>query len=265
MTEPTPDQPLAPAAAAQPEPAPAAPSSPPATSSSSSVPLTELPRKGLPIDARFLAWLARFISACVLRIRVEGVEHLPKTGAFILAPNHISNIDPPLVHGWAAPAVGQRLRFLAKEVLFKGFAGRLLRWQGVVPVKMGGSDMEAYRVAKAMLADGDVIVIFPEGTRSKDGRLGRPKPGVTMLASREHVPVVPVGISGSDDFLQKGSKLPRIGARVRVRFGAPYQPVMPKGADRRAALAAADEELMRRIAALLEPRHRGDWEPWTDA
>lgn len=243
----------------------ATPSAEPAVPAPASVPPTQLPRKGLPIDARFLAWLARFISACVLRIRVEGLEHLPPTGAFILAPNHISNIDPPLIHGWAAPRVGQRLRFLAKEVLFKGFAGRLLRWQGVVPVKMGGSDMEAYRVARAMLADGDVIVIFPEGTRSKDGRLGRPKPGVSMLASREHVPVVPVGISGSDDFLQKGSRLPRVGARVIVRFGPAYLPTTPKGGDRRAALAAADEELLRRIAALLEPRHRGDVEPWTDA
>ncbi len=222
------------------------------------------PRRGLPLDARFLAWLARTIARCVLRIRVEGVEHLPAAGALIIAPNHISNIDPPLIHGWAAPAIGQRLRFLAKEVLFRGFAGRLLTWQGVVPVKTGGSDIEAYRVARNMLADGDVIVLFPEGTRSHDGRLGRPKPGVSMLASREGVPVVPVGISGSDGFLRKGSRLPRIGARVVVRFGPAYQPVLPRNGDRRAGLAAADAELMRRIAALLEPRHRGDWEPWSD-
>lgn len=265
MTEPTSEPGPVPDRSVMPMPdPPPAPIPEPAASRTASVPPTQLPRKGLPIDARFLAWLARTIARCVLRIRVEGLEHLPATGAFILAPNHISNIDPPLVHGWAAPRVGQRLRFLAKEVLFKGFAGRLLRWQGVVPVKMGGSDMEAYRVAKAMLAAGDVIVIFPEGTRSKDGRLGRPRPGVSMLASREQVPVVPVGISGSDAFLQKGSKVPRVGARVIVRFGPAYLPTTPKG-DRRAALAAADEELVRRIAALLEPRHRGDVEPWPDA
>jgi 1-acyl-sn-glycerol-3-phosphate acyltransferase len=108
------------------------------------------------------------------------------------------------------------------------------------------------------------MVIFPEGTRSQDGRLGRPKPGVSLLASRGGVPVLPVGISGTDDFLRRGQRLPHLGARVVVRIGRPYQPVVERGGDRRAALAAADEELMRRIAALVEPRHRGDRLPWLD-
>jgi 1-acyl-sn-glycerol-3-phosphate acyltransferase len=88
---------------------------------------------------------------------------------------------------------------------------------------------------------------------------------VALLAVREGVPIVPVGVSGTDRFLGAEQKLPRIGTRVTVRFGKPYQPVIEKGADRRAAMAAADQELMRRIAALVDPRYRGDLEPWPDA
>jgi 1-acyl-sn-glycerol-3-phosphate acyltransferase len=87
---------------------------------------------------------------------------------------------------------------------------------------------------------------------------------VTLLAIRERVPIVPVGVSGTDRFLGAGQRVPRIGTRVTVRFGRPYQPAIAADVDRRAAMAAADEELMRRIAALVEPRHRGDYAPWPD-
>jgi len=222
-------------------------------------------RSGLPLWPRSVAWLCRVIARCVIRIRVEGLDNVPRHGALIVAPNHISNIDPPLIGGWLGPALDRRPRFLAKEQLFQGVVGWFLRSQGVIAVKAGGSDVEAYRMARALLEGGEVMVIFPEGTRAADGRLGRPKPGVALLASRHGVPVLPVGISGSDRFLRRGQRLPTFGARVMVRVGAPYQPVAERGGDRRAALAAADEELMRRIAALVEPRHRGDWEPWPGA
>lgn len=202
---------------------------------------------------------------CVIRIRVEGLENVPTEGALIVASNHISNIDAPLVGGWLGPALDRRPRFMAKEQLFKGAVGWFMRSQGVIAVKAGGNDVEAYRTARSLVEAGEVMVIFPEGTRSKNGRLGTPKPGVTLLASRHDVPVLPVGISGSDDVLRRGQRMPHFGARVVVRIGKPYQPVAERGGDRRAALAQADAELMRRIAALVAPRHRGDWEPWPDA
>lgn len=222
-------------------------------------------RSGLPLWPRSVALLCRVVLRCTVRIRVEGLENVPRDGALIVAPNHISNIDPPLIGGWLGPALDRRPRFMAKEQLFKGVIGWFMRSQGVIAVKAGGSDVEAYRTARGLVEAGEVMVIFPEGTRSKDGRLGRPKPGVTLLASRHDVPVLPVGISGSDDFLRRGQRMPHFGARVVVRIGKPYQPVAERGGDRRAALAQADEELMRRIAALVAPRHRGDWEPWPDA
>lgn len=222
-------------------------------------------RSGLAPWPRLVAWTCRAVLRCLVRVRVEGLEHVPRHGALIVAPNHISNADPPLVGGWLAPALDRRPRFLAKEQLFKGVLGWFLRSQGVIAVRAGGSDVEAYRTARDLVEAGEVIVIFPEGTRSQDGRLGRPRPGVSLLATRHDVPVLPVGISGSDDFLRRGQRMPHLGARITVRIGRPYRPVAARGSDRRAALHAADEELMRRIAALVAPRHRGDWEPWPDA
>jgi len=222
-------------------------------------------RSGLPLWPRIVSLVCRVVLRCTVRIRVEGLENVPREGALIVAPNHISNIDPPLIGGWLAPALDRRPRFMAKEQLFKGVVGWFMRSQGVIAVKAGGSDVDAYRVARGLLDAGEVMVIFPEGTRSLDGRLGQPKPGVTLLASRGGVPVLPVGISGTDDFLRRGQTMPHIGARVVVRIGKPYQPLVERAGDRRANLAEADAELMRRIAALVEPRHRGDWEPWPDA
>jgi len=213
----------------------------------------------------FVAWLCRTILRILVRVEVEGLERLPPAGACIIAPNHISNADPPLVGGWLAPALRRRPRFLAKEQLFTGVVGWFLRGQGVIPVRAGGSDIDAYRAARTHLDAGEVLVIFPEGTRSREGRLRQPRPGVTLLATRCGVPIVPVGVSGTDAFLPPGGKRPRFRVRVIVRVGDPWQPEVAGGADRRAALAAADAELMRRIAALVEPRHRGAWEPWTGA
>ena len=105
---------------------------------------------------------------------------------------------------------------------------------------------------------------MPEGTRSLDGRLLRARPGASLLATRTGATVLPVGISGTDELLGRGRRLPRIGTGVTLRVGRPFTLAL-EGDDRRSALAAADAEVMRRIAALLEPRHRGDWQPWPDA
>ncbi len=77
--------------------------------------------------------------------------------------------------------------------------------------------------------------------------------------------MLPIGISGTDEVIGREQVLPHIGSRIILRVGRPFTLSIPPGADRRAALAAADVELMRRIAALVEPRHRGDWEPWPGA
>ena len=217
----------------------------------------------LPWYPRLVAAVCRLGLRAIARVRVEGIEDLPTSGPLIIAANHMSNADPPLIGGWLAPALGRRPTFLAKESLFAGPLGVLIRSLGAEPVKAGGSDIAAYRAAKAILDRGGVVAILPEGTRSFDGILGKPKPGVSLLATRTGAPVLAVGVSGTDALLARGRRLPRFGTRITMRVGRPFNLAVPDGTDRRAALSAADAELMARIAALVDVRHRGTWEPWS--
>ena len=221
-------------------------------------------RSGLRPYPRFIALLCRFGLQSIARVQVEGVADLPTSGPLVIAANHMSNADPPFIGGWLAPALQRRPTFLAKDSLFGGPLGLLIRSLGAEPVKAGGNDIAAYRVAKRILDEGGVVAILPEGTRSFDGVLAPPKPGVSLLATRTGAPVLPVGISGTDELIGREQMLPRIGSRIVMRVGRPFQLSLPDGVDRRQALADADRELMRRIAGLVEPRHRGDWEPWPE-
>jgi 1-acyl-sn-glycerol-3-phosphate acyltransferase len=209
-----------------------------------------------------MALLCRIALRALARVRVEGLEHVPDDGPVIIAANHMSNADPPFIGGWLGPALGRRPTFLAKASLFRGPLGLVIRSLGAEPVKAGGSDIDAYRTAKGILDRGGVVAILPEGTRSFDGILATPRPGVSLLATRTGALVIPVGISGTDVLLAREQRLPRFGSRIVLRVGPPFHLRVVEGADRRAALADADTELMRRIAALVEPRHRGAWEPW---
>lgn len=214
-------------------------------------------RQKAPFVARAAAWLARFVLRILARIDVEGLADLPQSGPLIVVANHISNADPPLVFGWLTPALGRQMHILAKQSLFVGPVGWFLRSQGVTPVRAGGSDIEAFRVARGVLERGEVLCIFPEGTRSATGVLGEPKPGVAMLATRSAVPILPVGISGSDRFLGRGRRLPRLRTRISLRVGEPFTLDLDRELARREATKGASDQLMRHIAALLDERHRG--------
>jgi 1-acyl-sn-glycerol-3-phosphate acyltransferase len=209
----------------------------------------------------WLLGLAGFVARAALstlaRVRVSGLEQLPREGALIVVANHMSNADPPLVAGWLTPALGRQMHILAKEQIFMPVIGGILRRLGATPVRAGGSDIEAFRVARDVLDRGEVLCIFPEGTRSRTGELGEPKPGVAMLATRRSVPILPVGISGSDRFLGRGRRWPRLGTRIELRVGEPFTLRLDPTLPRRQAIGAASDEIMRRIAELVDERHRG--------
>lgn len=221
-------------------------------------------RRGVPLQLRLAAGVGRAVLSSVARVRLEVDGEIPREGPLIVVANHLSNADPPLVVGWLTPLLGRPMHILAKESLFVGPVGTILRRNGVTPVRAGGSDMEAFRAARAVLERGDVLCIFPEGTRSRSGRLGPAKPGVAMLATRTGAPILPVGISGSDAFLAPGARLPRFGARITLRVGRLFRLTPDQQLSRRQALQAASDEIMRRLAALIPPPYRGPYDPLSD-
>jgi 1-acyl-sn-glycerol-3-phosphate acyltransferase len=150
---------------------------------------------------------------------VAGLENLPRSGGFLLAANHASHLDPFIV-GSVMP---RQVTFFARRTLWTpGFASWWLNAVGVIPVdRDGGSDVGAIKRVLQALKEEKVIIMFPEGTRSRDGQLQDAKPGVGLFACRTQVPVVPARIFGSFEALGKGGKLPRFGTEVSVVYGKP--------------------------------------------
>ncbi|HEY5521351.1 MAG TPA: lysophospholipid acyltransferase family protein [Candidatus Limnocylindrales bacterium] len=218
-------------------------------------------RSRVPIVTRIATLLCRVVLRAMTRVTTEGLDDLPTAGPLIVVSNHISNADPPLVVGWLTPALGRQLHVLAKDALFVGPVGWFLRRNGITPVKSGGSDIEAYRVARAILDRGEILCVFPEGTRSLTGVMQEPKPGVAMLATRSGVPILPVGVSGSDVFLGRGQRMPRLGTRITVRVGKPFTLELDPSKTRREAMNAASDDLMGHIAELVDGRHQGRFSP----
>ncbi len=212
---------------------------------------------------RMIALLARIFARTFATIEVQGLENVPRTGSVILAANHISNLDPVVAGAWITIALRRRrVHWLGKRELFDWpVIGWASAHGGVHPVNRGNADVESFRLAAKILESGYVLFVFPEGTRSPTGELQEAKDGTAMLAMRTGARIVPIGINGSDAVWRKGQKLPSPFPRrtVTVRIGESFaiDDVVPPGTDRRAAKGIATTALMHRIAALLEPRHRG--------
>lgn len=164
-----------------------------------------------------LKWCVRHIASVCFRLKVVGADRVPREGRLILAANHLSLLDPPLI-GCVVP---RELDYMAKAELFQvPGLGRLIRRLNAHPVDRTGSDSAALRLALRLLDAGRALLVFPEGTRGTEGELGPGRAGAGMLAALSAAPVVPVYIQGSERALPRGAAAPRP-ARVTVTFGAP--------------------------------------------
>ncbi len=174
-----------------------------------------------------------------LRVSATGTEHVPRQGPFILAPVHRSNIDFLLV----LICTRRRIRFLAKDTLWEGFWGKLFTALGGIPVARGSADREALRTCVQAIEAGEPLVIFPEGTRQQGPVVQELFDGPAFVQSRTGVPIVPVGIGGSETAMPKGSTfIKRRKVRLVVGEALPASDVDgPKA--RRAAVKARTAEL----------------------
>ncbi|HEY7736471.1 MAG TPA: lysophospholipid acyltransferase family protein [Candidatus Limnocylindrales bacterium] len=214
----------------------------------------------LSLLVRFGALCARVLGRALTRVRIEGeVDAIPRTGGVIVAANHASNLDAVVIGGWLTPRLGRRFQWLAKREFFDWpVLGALAPAGGLHPVDRDKADLDAYRQAKRILDEGHLLFIFPEGTRSPDGRLQRAADGAAALALRTDAVIVPIGVIGADRVWPRGRKLPRPGGRVIVRVGRPFrlsELVQPSRG--RTSKQAATAVLMGRIAELLPPAMRG--------
>ncbi len=205
---------------------------------------------------RFLRALIRGVLHVIARVDIEGVENIPSQGGCIVAANHLGRLDVPLVlytlqREDVILIVAEKYR---KVALFRFLARQL----DALFVERFEADFATVRKVLRRLQQGGVFVVAPEGTRSPTERLLPGRPGAAYLASRTGVPVIPVGVTGTEDRLVKHhlKRLHRL--HIHVRVGTPFTiPPVPASADREAYLQQATDDMMCRIAALLPERYRG--------
>lgn len=170
------------------------------------------------------------------RARVEGREHVPARGGVVIASNHQSHIDVPLLAG----TVPRVVNFVARDTLEEAaWLGWIMRQCGAVLVRRGVADRKAIQAIVQRLREGGCVSIFPEGTRTQDGSLGEMKGGVVLAARLAEVPIVPATIRGALDVLPRGASLARP-ARVSVRFHPAVDARAPDALERvRAAIVSS--------------------------
>jgi 1-acyl-sn-glycerol-3-phosphate acyltransferase len=180
------------------------------------------------VETKFTPWMyavtrvvTRSFFRWKFRITVHGVEQVPATGGVILAANHASFLDPPLI---GYPIKQRHVCFMARDTLLKHpITAWLFPRIGVVPLSREKGDIGAIKSAIALLKSGECVCLFPEGTRTTDGQLQPPKGGIGFLIAKAAVPVVPVYISGTFEAYPKGAKKIRPGS-LSISYGPPIRP-----------------------------------------
>ncbi len=154
----------------------------------------------------------RILFKIFLRLEIKGIENIPLNGPLVIASNHLSLLDPPVI----GVAATRKVHFMAKQELFIPVLGDIYKLLGAFPVKRGGADRTAIKYAIDLMLAGGVLAIFPEGTRSKTGALGKAEPGTLMMAAKAKSVILPACVKGTD--LKRQGKL---WPKVSVFFGNP--------------------------------------------
>ncbi len=203
------------------------------------------------IQWRLMWWFAWLLRPFLCKLHMDGVENVPLSGGFLLASNHFAGLDT-VVKGFACP---RQIHYMAKKDLFEinAFAAWFFPTFGVFPIDRARLDLKALEQAVSLVESGRVVGIYPEGTRSRTGKLGRGKTGVARIAMSTGVPVVPVMSLGGQHLF---SGILRWGRpTITVKFGKPLQ--LHGDAQKSAEARRETSRIMYAIAELLPPDHRG--------
>lgn len=201
----------------------------------------------------FFHYLTTGLYQAFFRGEVAGLDHLPTSGPYLIASNHTSHLDPPIV----GAQVARQMRFFARKTLWNNpLSSWWLDQTECIPVDRDSGDVGAIRRVLQALHEDRAVVLFPEGTRSPDGHLQKPKAGVGLMACKTGAPVVPCRIYGSFAAFGKGDKLPHLGTPITVVFGPPITAAeYDEPAAGKERYQIASQRIFARIAALPEPRY----------
>jgi 1-acyl-sn-glycerol-3-phosphate acyltransferase len=214
------------------------------------------------LSQKLLLAVSRPLLNILFSWKVEGRENIPLTGPLILITNHVHLLDPFFLI-FSSP---RWINFMAKEELFRSpFLRPWLRWAGSLSIRRGGKIGDKQKMLKSArnaLEKGLILGMFPEGGRSRDGKLRKGKPGSAVIASKTNTPVLPVGIVGTDKI--KGISWLWKRPRIVVNIGKPFK--LPPTSSRmsKSQMQLLTTQLMREIAVLLPPEYQGAYEKHED-
>lgn len=200
----------------------------------------------------FLRVLCRVLAVAVFRIRVFGREHVPASGGVLVVSNHQSHLDPILV----GLACDRRLNYVARDTLFR-FApfAWLMMSLDAIPIHREGTGLGGLKESLRRLKDEEMLLIFPEGTRTRDGDVGPMKSGFLALARRAKVPLLPIGLDGSYESWPRRNLLPQP-AVIQIRFAAPLSPERMSTMSDEELLSEVNCRIRQSHALVRESRHR---------
>ena len=196
-------------------------------------------------------FLFRPIFRTALDLQITDLDRLPSSGPVIIAINHTSFVDPLLLGAFAPRPIVMMSKVENFQIPILGF---FIRLYGAFPVRRGMADRDALETALRVLREGRVLLMAPEGTRSKDGALQQGRDGVAMLAARTGAPVIPVAIAGAHRVARNLKRLRR--TPISLRLGSALR-LEGDGRIGRESMSAFTEQLMRALAAMLPPEQRG--------
>ncbi|MFH1228208.1 MAG: lysophospholipid acyltransferase family protein [Planctomycetota bacterium] len=202
------------------------------------------------ICCKFSIFIVRWLAMAFLGYRVSGQNNIPRTGGGIIAANHQSFLDPPLI----GSSISRPVYFLAKQELFTAnrLFGLVLRLHNAVPLNRDATSADIMRKAISLLKEGKLVIVFPEGTRTYDGKVGEFKGGVVLLSAKSNTPIIPTYINGSYRVWPRQSSLPVRLSPVTLIYTKPVWPdtcLRPAQQDRQ--IANDSDGILKKVRAQI--------------